>query len=314
MSSFCFLCLIVEFKKLSNKASVKVVKKKKSYKEIRPKTLSGALESPSARPSSTFEKKSPLAAPPSQSSSNFAPAPQPQPSPAKSAEFSHSLFNMEEDNLIDFDLFNEKEEETKQPPKNFSEKGKKNTPPPSQKKKTSEKPQPQKPRSGDANSSFEIIKQKGYDIISGATIDNTFIDFVGVSKDTICICLNDKEPGDWLADEERFNDEEPLWFSESSHRISPVRKISLARDSLEQKLKNADLSFTIVPFVIEQIGNIINAEDMLDIWSDLNVNVTRIDRGSPREIPLFAKTLEKAGDSVDKNVFEKIRKLLRNNG
>ena len=125
------------------------------------------------------------------------------------------------------------------------------------------------------------------------------------------MCLNDKEPGDWLADEERFNDEEPLWFSESSHRISPVRKVDLARLTLEETLKDADLSFDVVPFVIEQIGNIINAEDMLDIWKDIGVKVTRIDRGTPKEIPLFAKTLEEADGNVDKAIFEKIKKLLR---
>ena len=162
------------------------------------------------------------------------------------------------------------------------------------------------------NSTFELLKQKGYDIISGATIKNTFIDFIGVSKSQICLCINDKEPGDWLADEERFNDEEPLWFSESSHRISPVCKIHLAKSALEEKLKDADFSFEIIPFVIEQIGNIINAEDMLDIWHDLNVKVTRIDRGSPKEIPLFAKVLEEAEEKVDKSVLEKLKKLIRN--
>ena len=77
------------------------------------------------------------------------------------------------------------------------------------------------------------------------------------------------------------------------------------------KLKDADFSFEVVPFVIEQIGNIINAEDMLDIWRDLDVNVTRIDRGTPKEIPLFAKTLDDADEKVDKAVLEKLRKLLR---
>ena len=166
-------------------------------------------------------------------------------------------------------------------------------------------------KTGSANSTFEFLKSKGYDVITGATIQNTFIDFIGVSKSQICLCLNDKEPGDWLADEERFNDEEPLWFSESSHRISPVRKIDLARITLQEKLNDADLSFEIVPFVIEQIGNIINAEDMFDIWKEMNVNVTRIDRGTPKEIPLFAKTLEDADGNVDKSVFEKLKKLLR---
>ena len=92
----------------------------------------------------------------------------------------------------------------------------------------------------------------------------------------------DREPGDWLADEERFNDEEPLWFSESSHRISPVRKIDLAKRALLDKLDNAEMSFIVDAFVVIQIGNIINAEDMFETWDDLDINVTRIDRGTPR--------------------------------
>ena len=122
----------------------------------------------------------------------------------------------------------------------------------------------------------------------------------------------DKEPGDWLADEERFNDEEPLWFSESSHRISPVRKIDLAKQALEEKLKEADLAFTVTPYVIVQLGNIINAEDMLDIWKEMKINVTRIDRGTPKELKLFAKALNEADGVADKENFEKIKKLIRN--
>ena len=87
--------------------------------------------------------------------------------------------------------------------------------------------------------------------------------------------------------------------------------IALLKEALADGLANADLSFEVTPFVIEQIGNIINAEDMLDIWKDIGVKVTRIDRGTPKEIPLFAKTLEDADGNVDKAVFEKIKKLLR---
>ena len=122
----------------------------------------------------------------------------------------------------------------------------------------------------------------------------------------------DKETGDWLADEERFNDEEPLWFSESSHRISPVRKVDIARKVLEEALSAQKLKFSVKAFVIVSIGNIINAEDMVDIWEDLKVSVTRIDRGTPKEIPLFARTMPDAGAPVAKNDFEKIKKLVRN--
>lgn len=158
---------------------------------------------------------------------------------------------------------------------------------------------------------LDIIKQKGYDVIPAAIIKNTTIDYVAVSKDQLIMCLVDKEMGDWLADEEKFNDEEPLWFSESSHRISPVRKIDVARDILKTKLAVADLNFEIVAFVVIQAGNIINAEDMFEVWGSMNIHVTRINRGSPKEIHLFSKAIDSCEEKTDKNTFEKIKKLIR---
>ena len=117
--------------------------------------------------------------------------------------------------------------------------------------------------------------------------------------------------GDWLADEEKFNDEEPLWFSESSHRISPVRQVDIARDILKTKLAVGDMNFEIVAYVIVQAGNIINAEDMFEIWNNMNINVTRINRGSPKEIRLFSKSLDTCEEKTDKNTLEKLKKLIR---
>ncbi len=300
--------------KIANTASVKVVKKKKSYKEIRPKSVRPMADE--GTPSSLVfdeERKAALSGVSVKPKPRIsAPAPKTEPK-----EFTHSLFEMGDSETLDFDLFEETPapkaepaaEETK-PTKQPSH-PKTSTPAAPTKKGKQTETNGGKGKNSSVNSSFEILKQKGYEIITGATIKNTFIDFIGVSQSQICLCLNDKEPGDWLADEERFNDEEPLWFSESSHRISPVRKANLAREILSEKLQEADISFTITPFVIEQIGNIINAEDMFDIWKDLGVKVTRIDRGTPKEIPLFAKTLEEADGAVEKAVFEKIKKLLR---
>lgn len=304
-----------QVKQITNSASIKVVKKKKSYKEIRPKSIRAPLDDGLSH-SSIFDEERKAAL----SGVTIKPKPRPSlapemtpPQKTDTQNFSHSLFEMGDTEPLDFDLFEETQEETK--PAAPQEKTERQASQPSSKKKTNDQQTSgQKQKTGSANSSFELLKQKGYEIITGATIKNTFIDFIGVSKSQICLCLNDKEPGDWLADEERFNDEEPLWFSESSHRISPVRKIDLARITLQEKLKDADLTFEVVPFVIEQIGNIINAEDMFDIWKDIDVKVTRIDRGTPKEIPLFAKTLEEADGHADKAVFEKIKKLLRNIG
>ena len=158
---------------------------------------------------------------------------------------------------------------------------------------------------------LDVIQQKGYDVIPSAIIKNTTIDYVAVSKNQVILCLVDKESGDWLADEEKFNDEEPLWFSESSHRISPVRKVDLARDILKTKLALGDLNFEIVSFVIIQSGNIINAEDMFEIWNGMNINVARINRGTPKEIQLFSKTLDACEEKTDKNTLEKLKKIIR---
>ena len=307
-----------QIKTVTNTASVKVVKKKKSYKEIRPKSVRGPIDDGSSK-SSIFDedRKAALSGIPVKPKARI-PQTVEQPSiKAASKEFTHSLFEMGDSEPLDFDLF----EESTPVISTQKEDKKENTPSNNKKKKTEtasnnnqgqgQNQNKNKPKTSSVNSSFELLKQKGYEVITGATIKNTFIDFIGVSKSQICLCLNDKEPGDWLADEERFNDEEPLWFSESSHRISPVRKADLARITLQEKLKDADLSFDVVPFVIEQIGNIINAEDMFDVWKDIGVKVTRIDRGTPKEIPLLAKTLENADGNVDKSVFEKIKKLLR---
>ena len=309
-------------KQIKNKASKKVVHKKKSYKEIRPKTAGAPIEAQT--PVFSEERRATLSgAPLPKKVTNYAPTPIPSKAP-EPKEFSHSLFNLEADeDTIDFDLFEDTVVEEPEVKKESIVKAKE----PQQAKKIDKKPenkqqqnypkkienktQQTKPKNPSVNSTFELLKQKGFDVITGATIKNTFIDFIGVSKTQICLCLNDKEPGDWLADEERFNDEEPLWFSESSHRISPVRKADLSRITLEEKLKEADLTIEVTPYVIIQIGNIINAEDMLDIWKDMNVNVTRIDRGTPKEIPLFAKTIDDANDKVDKSVLEKIKKLLK---
>ena len=158
---------------------------------------------------------------------------------------------------------------------------------------------------------MDVLTQKGYDIIPSSIIKNTTVDCIAVSKNQILVCIVDKETGDWLADEEKFNDDEPLWFSESSHRISPVRQVEIVCDVLKTKLAVTDMKFEIIPHVIIQAGNIINAEDMFEIWNDLNINVTRINRGSPKEIRLFSKAIENCDDKIDNSSLEKLKKLIR---
>ena len=71
------------------------------------------------------------------------------------------------------------------------------------------------------------------------------------------------------------------------------------------------MKFKVIPHVIIQTGNVINAEDMFEIWADMNVNVTRINRGSPKEIRLFSKVVDTCEARVDGDTLEKLRKLFR---
>ena len=324
------------------KSSTKI-KQKKSYKEVRPRSPVALADAPGPKPSLSSSVSSPMAskpikvepikidtpavsttpatpktAPTAPRSASTAPAESPS-----NSSFDHSLFQFDEEDDFSFDIdsFDEKEPKPEQepayvpPPKNNRANKPERDNNRSQKQEQNRKPQA--PRNNNSvkaggNSVLDSIKQKGYEVITGTTIKDVLIDFVGVSNKEIHLFLVDKEPGDWLADEERFNDEEPLWFSESSHRISPIRKVELVRIALQNKLKEYDLRYNVKAHVIIALGNIINAEDMFDIWNDMNIDVTRIDRGSPKELKLFSKALLDAIDTINKDKFEKIRKLVKN--
>jgi len=138
--------------------------------------------------------------------------------------------------------------------------------------------------SGSGGSVMDVLRSAGYRLISDAKISGKKIDFVAVAANHLLLCLVDSEAGDWLADEERFNNEEPLWFSESNHRISPVRVVLNARDALAPMLSGAAAGMEIKTMVVIKQGTIINAEDMFEIWNGLNITVCRYEEGGPDEI------------------------------
>lgn len=308
-----------------------IIKRKKSYKEIRPRNLN-SLATPQ---SNQNNNPSPIVA--NRTMPNVKPILTPStPAQPTTSILDHSLFKFDDDSN-DFDLnfddldnikntsnqqINVENTETSPMPSdtkperhNKKENNKDNSnnkPQRDNKKNNKTPPVANTSHKNVGNSSLEVIKQKGYQVITSATIKNNLVDFIGVADNQLCICIIDKEVGDWLADEERFNDEEPLWFSESSHRISPVRCADIVREHLSEKLQSNGFNFKISTFVVIQYGDIINAEDMFETWNNMDINVTRIDRGMPRELKLFAKTLEDADNSIDNERFEKIKKIIRN--
>ena len=154
-----------------------------------------------------------------------------------------------------------------------------------------------------------ILSAANYQVIQNATIGKLQVSFVGVSDDRVVLCLIDTEKGDWLADEEFFNDEEPLWFSESSHRISPVYALLTAAKGFAKKGTEKGLTQEVVPILIEKEGTIINAGDMTETWKKMGVVVCRTDLGGPEELPSFGTALPPASDKGTPDLVEVIQSL-----
>ncbi len=156
----------------------------------------------------------------------------------------------------------------------------------------------------------EILVKAGYQVVQDVHMGAVDLDYVAVSKERILLCRVDKEKGDWLADEEFFNGEEPLWFSETSHRTSPVYQLLQEAKALTERLSKQGLSQTVQPVLIEKAGVIINAEDMQKTFADLGVLVMRTDLGGPDELPSVTEAIPPASEKTDIDTFEAIHSLL----
>lgn len=137
----------------------------------------------------------------------------------------------------------------------------------------------------------DILTSAEYKIISNASLGDIKIDYLAVGQEKILVCKIDSESGDWLADEEKFNGEDPLWFSESSHRVSPIYNLIEQTAKFTERLKTFGYLGKVQPIFIAKNSNIINAEDMLDTWKEMNIMVCRTDIGGPDELNSFADTV-----------------------
>ena len=156
----------------------------------------------------------------------------------------------------------------------------------------------------------EIVSNSGGFVLDETKIGKDKVDFVVLSKQATYLVLLDDLLGDWLADEERFNDEDPLWFSESAHRVSPVTLLKRAQSAFSNILKEQNIALDTKLILVKTNGNIINAEDMLDIWKEMDVTVVRSGKGRPEELPVFGDVFPKNLLALDKESIEKIKNAL----
>ncbi len=155
------------------------------------------------------------------------------------------------------------------------------------------------------------LQQAGYTIIQGPTIGKQQFDYLALDQEKILFCLVDDEKGDWLVEEEdNFGEGAPLWFSETSHRSSPIFAMADAIRSFGEKIAKRNLNYKLVPIFIEKAGNIINADEMAPVWKKLGVTVCRTDLGGPTELPGFTESVPTAAHKIQEKDIAEIQNLL----
>lgn len=157
----------------------------------------------------------------------------------------------------------------------------------------------------------KMLSRAGLEYIKDVTIGGEKVDFAALSKENIVFMNIDYEKGEWLADEDMIGTQAPLWFSETTHRVSPVYKLEkireAAREILPDNLKNIDIN----PILVVSAGNIINADEMSSTWSEKQVFITRFAGGSPLSLDDISSILEEGTEEKpSKSDFEDFKKAL----
>ncbi len=156
----------------------------------------------------------------------------------------------------------------------------------------------------------QLFTNAGYQLIENVRTSLQTLDFLAIAADRIYAVLIDKEAGDWLAEEEPFNGEAPLWFSEVDHRVSPIYELKQSVEELKNKIKTSLPDKKVQAFMIEQKGNIINAEEMLRTWKELDVIISRTDIGGTEDLPVTTLAVENVNPASASEI-EELRKLVK---
>ena len=88
----------------------------------------------------------------------------------------------------------------------------------------------------------------------------------------VVVCIDNIVHKDELADEDQYNGEPPLYFTESTHRISPVWLLSETMKQIKKKLAESNISLHIWGVLLSK-SSFINSDDMKEIWEEMNISV-----------------------------------------
>lgn len=140
------------------------------------------------------------------------------------------------------------------------------------------------------------------------SLSNPLADVVYMTESELLLVKGDFLPPDkrvesWLADEESYNNEPPLYFSESSHRESPLYALQRAQAFYSR-------FFPEPPFSIRLLllcnYSIINFDDMLPVWEELGATVVHNVTGEQFLFSEPATPAQKKDDVTDDEEFERL--------
>ena len=121
----------------------------------------------------------------------------------------------------------------------------------------------------------EVFVSAGFKLLSEIRIGKTGIDYLGVAKDGITILQLDTKAGNWMASEDRIDDELPVWFSEEERKYSPVARAIEARDTIAE-LIDGKVDLPIKAYACLANSSVMNFFDIEDEWKRNEVEVLRL--------------------------------------
>lgn len=98
--------------------------------------------------------------------------------------------------------------------------------------------------------------------------------FYATEKEVVIVCFDiTTSRCEELADEEKFGNELPQYFTSNNHRVSPVYRLSQAMSLFSQSLDYASVSSPIIRGVLLTTSTIINYDDMQEEWQKMGIMV-----------------------------------------
>ncbi|MBR7158725.1 MAG: hypothetical protein IKD08_03470 [Alphaproteobacteria bacterium] len=139
---------------------------------------------------------------------------------------------------------------------------------------------------------LQITEKHGVRLLQDLKIGKDAIDFAVLAKGVVYLINLEPVGNEWIADESGFDNDEPLWFSETKYEESPVYKLNRAArlfsSVLDDVLPAEHRPIEVKKIILIGAGSILNYADIKDVWDEKEVASYRLANGSPSEIPAFS--------------------------